>query len=230
MKILKIFKQKEKKNNQDEITCKEKKTKREEAKQEETTSQKENKEKANKENQVKKTKVIKEDSEKVKNIKFHILAIVAVIFFSAAICPVSLQNDTFYTIKVGEYIAQNGIGNLKEDPFSWHENLPYTYPHWAYDVFIYLIFSLGGFKAIFASTVVLSCILGVLVYIINCKISKNKLISFMITLGAMYLMRYYIAARAQLVTFILLELTILFIEKFLEKKNLLHVLKMQLHY
>ena len=55
MKILKIFKQREKKNNQDEITCKEKKTKREEAKQEETTSQKANKEKANKENQVKKT-------------------------------------------------------------------------------------------------------------------------------------------------------------------------------
>ncbi len=42
MKILKIFKQKEKENNQDEITCKEKKTKREEAKQEETKSQKEN--------------------------------------------------------------------------------------------------------------------------------------------------------------------------------------------
>ena len=205
MKILKIFKQKEKetdkvnqneksnKTNQDEKTTKENKTKHED-----------------KENQVKKTKVIKEDSEKVKNIKFHILAIVAVILFSAAICPVSLQNDTFYTIRIGEHILNTKTVDMV-DPFSWHENLPYTYPHWAYDVFIYLIFSLGGFKAIFASTVVLSCILGVLVYITNCKISKNKLISFMITLGAMYLMRYYIAARAQLVTFILLELTILFI-------------------
>ena len=212
MKILKIFKQKEKetdkvnqneksnKTNQDEKTTKENKTNQEE--------------KANKENQVKKTKVIKEDSEKVKNIKFHILAIVAVILFSAAICPVSLQNDTFYTIRIGEHILNTKTVDMV-DPFSWHENLPYTYPHWAYDVFIYLIFSLGGFKAIFASTVVLSCILGVLVYITNCKISKNKLISFMITLGAMYLMRYYIAARAQLVTFILLELTILFIQKFL---------------
>lgn len=216
MKILKIFKQKEKetdkvnqreksnKTNQYEKTTKENKTNQEE--------------KANKENQVKKTKVIKEDSEKVKNIKFHILAIVAVILFSAAICPVSLQNDTFYTIRIGEHILNTKTVDMV-DPFSWHENLPYTYPHWAYDVFIYLIFSLGGFKAIFASTVVLSCILGVLVYITNCKISKNKLISFMITLGAMYLMRYYIAARAQLVTFILLELTILFIEKFLEKKK-----------
>ena len=35
-----------------------------------------------------------------------------------------------------------------------------------------------------------------------------------------FLLKYYIAARAQLVTFILLELTILLIENFLEKKKI----------
>ena len=57
-------------------------------------------------------------------------------------------------------------------------------------------------------------------YFTNCKISKNKMVSFFITIGAMYLMQDYIAARAQLVTFILLELTILLIEKFLETKKI----------
>ena len=73
------------------------------------------------------------DSEKKKiNIKFSVLAIITIIIFCCVICPKSLQNDTFYTIKIGELIVNNGID--MQDHFSWHENLPYTYPHWAYDV------------------------------------------------------------------------------------------------
>lgn len=166
---------------------------------------------------VKEKKVQKEDSPKIQNTKFHILAIVAIVIFCISICPVTLQNDTYYTIKIGEHILENGID--MQDPFSWHENLPYTYPHWAYDVMIYLIYSMGGMLGIFVSTVIFTCILGIVMYFTNHKISKNKLIAFMITIGALFLIKPYIAARAQLVTFILFELTILLIEKFLEKKK-----------
>lgn len=173
-----------------------------------------------KEKQNKKTNTSKkiEDSAKVQNIKFHILVIVAIVIFCASICPVKLQNDTYYTIKIGEHIVNTGTVDM-QDPFSWHENLPYTYPHWAYDVMMYSIYHIGGMLGIFISTVVFACVLGILMYFTNYKISKNKLISFLITIGAIYLISPYIAARAQLVTFILLELTILFIEKFLETKH-----------
>lgn len=164
-----------------------------------------------------KEKAKKEDSQKVKNIKFHILAIFCIIIFCASICPVTMQNDTYYTIKIGEHIINTKTVDM-QDPFSWHE-LPYTYPHWAYDVMIYLIYNLGGFLGIFISTIVFACILGILMYCTNYKISKNKLISFAITIGGMFLIKDYIAARAQLVTFILLELTILLIENFLETKK-----------
>ena len=164
-----------------------------------------------------KEKVKKEDSQKIKNIKFHILAIFCIIIFCASICPVTMQNDTYYTIKIGEHIINTKTVDM-QDQFSWHE-LPYTYPHWAYDVMIYLIYNLGGFLGIFISTIVFACILGILMYCTNYKISKNKLISFAITIGGMFLIKDYIAARAQLVTFILLELTILLIENFLEKKK-----------
>lgn len=159
-----------------------------------------------------------EDSQKVKNIKFHILAIVCIIMFCAAICPVRLQNDTFYTIPIGEHIVQTKAVDM-QDIFSWHE-LPYTYPHWAYDVMIYAIYHVGGMLGIFISTIVFSCILGIVMYCTNYKISKNKPISLIITLGAMFLLKSFIAARAQLVTFILFELAILFIEYFLEKKQI----------
>ena len=169
-------------------------------------------------NQNEKVKIKNEETPKIKNIKMQILAIAAILLFSAAVCPVTFQNDTYYTIKIGEHIVNTGTVDM-QDPFSWHEDLPYTYPHWAYDVMIYLIYNMGGFLGIFISTIVLSCILGILIYLTNCKISGNKLISFVITIGAMYLLKPYITARAQLVTFILLELTVLFIEKFLESKK-----------
>lgn len=170
--------------------------------------------KSNKEN-----KIQKEDSDKVLGIKFNILAIVCIILFCAVLAPVTLQNDTFYTIKIGELITNTGKVDML-DHFSWHAGLPYSYPHWAYDVMIYFVYHIGGFTGIFISTIAFSCILGVIMYITNRKISKNQLVSFVITLGAMYLLKDYIAARAQLVSFILLELEILFIENFLDKKKI----------
>ncbi len=151
------------------------------------------------------------------SIRFTIMAIVLIAIFCFSIAPITLQNDTFYTIKIGEHVLKNGID--MKDPFSWHENLEYTYPHWLYDVGIYLIYNIGGQLGIYISTIVLSIILGITMYLVNTKLTKNKLTSFILTIGAMYLLKDYIAARAQLVTFILFILTVYFIEMFLETKK-----------
>jgi len=150
------------------------------------------------------------------SIRFNILAIILIAIFCFSISPITLQNDTFYTIKIGEHILENGID--MKDPFSFH-NLKYTYPHWLYDVGIYLIYSIGGHAGIYASTVILCMVLGILIYLTNVKLTKNKLTSFIITIGVMYLLKGYIAARAQLVTFILFILTIYFIEQLLDTKK-----------
>ena len=163
--------------------------------------------------------------DKKTNTKFHILAIICIILFSFAITPVTLQNDTFYTIRIGEHIINQGID--MKDPFSWHEDLPYTYPHWAYDTGIYLIYHLGemtgleegGMLFIYISTLILSSILGLVIYLTINKISKNPLIAFFLTMISIYLLTDFVAARAQLVTFILFLLTIFMIESFLETKK-----------
>lgn len=148
-----------------------------------------------------------------KGIRFNIMAILLIAIFCFSISPITLQNDTFYTIKIGEHILENGID--MRDPFSFHD-LEYTYPHWLYDVGIYLIYNIGGQLGIYISTVVLATILGIMIYATNVKLTKNKITSFVITIGSMYLLRGFIAARAQLVTFILFVLTVYFIEQFLE--------------
>ena len=147
-----------------------------------------------------------------KKICFEIMAIVLIAIFCISLTPKTLQNDTFYTIKIGEHIIENG-GIDMMDPFSWHEGLEYTYPHWLYDVMIYLIYSAGGMFGIYISTCIFSVLLGLAIFETNSKLVKNKFLSFIITLGVMYLLKDYIAARAQLVTFILFTIQLYFMEK-----------------
>ena len=152
------------------------------------------------------------------NVNFTVLAVVLIAIFCIAITPVTFQNDTFYTIKIGELIKSSGIDMM--DHFSWHENLSYTYPHWLYDFITYLVYSVMDFKGIYLLTCALSVVLGVSLFFVNSKLTKNKSISFVVTVAVLYAMQSYIAARAQLVTFILFIWEIYFIEKFLENKKI----------
>lgn len=86
--------------------------------------------------------------------KFNIIAVILIILFAISISPKTLQNDTFYTIKIGELIVKNKNIDMLEH-FSWHSNLKYTYPHWLYDVIIYLIYNIGGMFGIYISTCIL---------------------------------------------------------------------------
>ena len=152
-----------------------------------------------------------------RKILLGILAILLVILFAISIAPKRLQNDTFYTIAIGELISTNGID--MQEHFSWHQGLSYTYPHWLYDLIIYMIYSIGSFNGIYISTCILSAILGISIYFTNYKLTKNKIVSFLVTIGSMYLLKGYITARAQLVTFILFIWIVYNIEKFLETKH-----------
>mgnify|MGYP004557824135 FL=1 len=181
--------------------------------------------KKDKEKQIKEKNVEKKKNKKGKlkkhiniNVNFTIVAIILIAIFCVCVTPVTFQNDTYYTIKIGELIKNNGIDMM--DHFSWHENLSYTYPHWLYDFCTYLIYSIGGFKGVYIITCVLSAILGISIFLVNSKLTKSKSISFIITMGVIYALKPYIAARAQLVTFILFIWELFFIEKFIENRKI----------
>ena len=149
-----------------------------------------------------------------RNIICGIIFAIIIILFGFSVAPKTLQNDTYYTVSIGNLIMENGID--MKDHYSWHEDLPYTYPHWMYDVFMSIIYNMGSWQGIYISVCIMSIILGVSIYIVNKKLNKNQVISFALTIGAMYLLKDYIAARAQLVTFIIYIWVIYFIEKFIE--------------
>lgn len=149
--------------------------------------------------------------------KFDIIATVLIAIFCILLTPITFQNDTFYTIKVGESILKNGID--MQDHFSIHKDLAYSYPHWLYDLCTYLIYSKAGLVGIYVITTILAALLGVTIYVTSKRLAKNNILSFFTTLFIMFLMQGFIAARAQLVTYSLFVLTIYNIEMYLKTKS-----------
>lgn len=129
---------------------------------------------------------------------------------------VALQNDTFYTIKVGESIVNHGLDG--RDHFSFH-NLPYTYPHWLFDVGVYWIYHWWGFSGIYWTVCLLSATLGILIFLITSKLCRNQLAAAVVSVVSLFLLRNFLAARAQLVTYILFILAVYCIEQFLASRR-----------
>lgn len=57
------------------------------------------------------------------NLKFNIIIILIITLFAITTIPRTLQEDTYYMIKVGEYIVNNGMQVIDNriEPFSWLE-------------------------------------------------------------------------------------------------------------
>ncbi len=157
--------------------------------------------------------------DKKTKIKFNIIIILAIILFTIATTPKTLQEDTYYMIKVGEYICQNGMQVIENriEPFAWHDGMIYTYPHWLLDIIFYLIFNAFDLLGIYIFSIVSGIIIYLLIYYTNIKAGKNNIISAIMTIASIYILTGYITARAQVITYICCILTILFIESFLEK-------------
>ena len=85
--------------------------------------------------------------------KFSFWFIIWILIVSIGFITKELQNDTFYTIKIGKLILEHGIDMM--DHFSFHANLAYTYPHWLYDVFIYLIYHYFGYTGLYISSMII---------------------------------------------------------------------------
>jgi len=152
-----------------------------------------------------------------KKKKFIIFFLILLTIFVSSLVIKGFQNDTFYTIEIGELILENGID--MKDHFSYHKNLPYTYPHWLYDVFIYLCYAVGGYTGIYISTIVLFIILVGIVFKVNKSLTNNCSTSAFATFICALAIGGFATARAQLLSFLLFALEIYFIESFLKNKK-----------
>lgn len=147
------------------------------------------------------------------NKKMKILSITLIILISIIIVPKEFQNDTFYLIKVGESITKNGIDFI--DHFSIH-NLPYLYPHFIFSVIVYLVYNLLSFTGLYILTIIFTIILGLCIYFVNTKNSKNNIISLGTTILFLLLILGFLTLRAQIISYSIFVLEYYFLNKLIK--------------
>ena len=145
---------------------------------------------------------------------FIIDSIIMIVMLCASFTVKTFQNDTFYTIKVGESILKNGIDMV--DHFSWHD-LAYTYPHWLFDIAVYKLYDLGGLNALYVTNIIVFIAIGVSFLLINLKQNKSYFLSLLFTILAVIMLARFVTMRAQLITYLLFLLEIFFIERLIKK-------------
>ena len=150
-------------------------------------------------------------------VKIRLLAVFSIILLCCAVTIKELQNDTFYMIKLGDFIFHNGVDLV--DHYSWVADLAYTYPHWLYDLFIYIVYNGFGFDGVYVSSMIFFIILILSVYIINLKFNKNELMASIVSIVTIPCLIGFVTARAQLVTIILFLWEIYFIERLISCGN-----------
>ncbi len=153
----------------------------------------------------------------INKIKFVFLVSFSIICLCIGLTFKTLQNDTFYMIKLGEYIVKYGI-DLK-DHWVWVYYLPYTYPHWLYDVFIYFIYKFFGYFGVYFSTIISFIVLGLVYYYVNFNINKNRFLALFLSIVNIIVVSVIAAARAQVFSHILFILEIFYLFKLINYGN-----------
>lgn len=145
--------------------------------------------------------------------KLTIISLFLLILISILIVPKELQNDTFYLIKAGESIINNGLDFT--DHFSIH-NLNYLYPHLLFSLITYFSFNILSYKGLYILTIIFTILLSFTLFFVNCKNSKNKLISLAISILTIIFLSDFITLRSQIFSYTIFILEYYFLNKLLE--------------
>lgn len=129
---------------------------------------------------------------KVKNL----IIIVLIIIFTASIVPKTFQNDTFFTIAIGEKVLNNEDVNS----LLWHEDINFVHSG-VFDIIITSIYNLFNFNGIYAFVMLVAVAQMVLYYYVLNSIIKKREISFVLTIITAFFLSEEFAARAQILSF-----------------------------
>ena len=148
------------------------------------------------------------------NIKKNIAPIlfaIAIVIGIIILCPKPMQNDTFWSIKIGEKLVKDGTWEI--DPFSMHDGLKYVAHHFFTDVVIYFVYVLGGFTGLYILEILMALGLAWILYLLNKELCGSKKLSYSMLCMQMVLLTLFISVRAQMISYMLFALELLLLEK-----------------
>lgn len=146
-----------------------------------------------------------------KNRKIYYILSFLVLLFCASIVSKELQNDTFSTMKIGDYILHHGVDFVEH--FNIDSNLVYHNARWLFTVIIALINNNFGFFGIYIFVILITALIGLTIFNSLIKQNNNIFLSFFVTLVTIYSLGNYISARAQITSYLLFFIEVYSIEK-----------------
>jgi len=159
----------------------------------------------------------------MKNKKTIILSIILIMLLSILIVPKEFQNDTFYLIKSGESLIKNGLDF--KDHFSFH-NLSYLYPHMLFSIIVYLVYNVFSLTGLYLLTIIFAIILGVTIYLVNIKNSKNQVISIIMTFLILIYLISFLTLRSQIISYTIFVLEYYFLDRLMKTNNNKYIIYM----
>ena len=135
----------------------------------------------------------------LKSKKMIFFGVLLIILLSMSIVRKTFQNDTYFTITVGNKILSQGI--YTDETFTFHQGLKYENVRWLFDIIIAFIYKMFNFRGIYIFTMIMTSIIGLTVFFILIKQNGSIYISFLFTLLVMYISKGVFAARAQIMSF-----------------------------
>lgn len=147
----------------------------------------------------------------------NIVCILILCIFAISCVEKTFQNDTFFTIALGERTVKYGIEEY--DQLVWHDNLKFIHLRWLFDVVIYSLNNEFGFDGIFVFIIVIAVLQGLMYYAIMNSFTKNKLFSFFSSLVLIYINQYSVAARGQIMSFLLFLVEFYALNKFINENK-----------
>lgn len=152
----------------------------------------------------------------MKNKKIYILFSILIAIFCFTIITKTLPNDTYSAIKIGDYILHHGVDFVEHFNFN---DLTYHNARWLFNVIIAFIYNNFSFLGVYLFVVINSIVLGLIMFNSLLKRNKNILFSFIITLVSLEFSANFLVARAQTISYILLFLEVIFLERMLETND-----------
>lgn len=150
----------------------------------------------------------------MKNKKLIIFLSICILIFSIGIINKTFENDTYFTIKTGNYILHNGVDET--EPFTWHENLKFTKLRWGFDVMVATIYNVAGFNGLYVFTIMMSAIIGISLFITLVKRKNSVIVSFVMALLILLNISGSLTCRGQIMSYLCFVLEMYSIQKLLE--------------
>ena len=151
----------------------------------------------------------------IKENWYFVLLIIPFVFF--CIENRSADNDIWFIMTNGRYVLNHGIPHI--DPFTIHEGLHYVMQQWLSSVIFYGVYAKLGGYGLLTFTLIYSCLVAFIYYRLCYSVSKNKILSVIITVVVFIISRKYFVFRPQIFTYTVFLLELICMEKYIKTGN-----------